>query len=98
MNQPFFRVAVPVGDRGNIYYIDSDNTNKLVNDPLIKVGTDRENYYVSNNELSEALSRHTEHEKGDIIWDLNAHNPAIGGTAYIHDSDGSGNLTWTYIR
>ena len=88
------RVAVPVGDRGNIYYIDSDNTNKLVNDPLIKVGTDRENYYVSNDELSEALSRHTEHEKGDIIWDLNAHNPAIGGTAYIHDSDGSGNPAW----
>lgn len=89
------RVAVPVGDKGNIYYIDSDNTNKLVNDPLIKIGTDRENYYVSNGELNEALSRHTEHKKGDIIWDLNAQDPDIGGTAYIHDSDGAGNNTWT---
>ena len=88
-------VAVPPGDRGNIYYIDSDNTNKLVNDPLIKVGTDRQNYYISDNELSEALSRHSNHEKNDLIWDLSAQAPSIGGSAYVHDSDGAGNKSWT---
>lgn len=89
------QVAVPVGDRGNIYYIDSDNTNKLVNGPLIKIGNNRENYYISPGELSEALSRHSEHESGDVIWDLDLQNPDVGGAAYVHDSDGAGNKSWT---
>ena len=87
--------AFPVGQRGNIYYIDSDNTNTLVNGPIVTVGTNRQNYFITSNELSEALSRFREHEKNDIIWDLDAQSPEIGGTAYVLDSDGAGNKSWT---
>lgn len=87
--------AFPEGQRGNIYYIDSDNTNTLVNGPIVTVGTNRQNYFISPNELSEALSRFREHEKNDIIWDLDAQSPEIGGSAYVLDSDGAGNKSWT---
>ena len=87
--------AFPVGQRGNIFYIDSDNTNKIVNDPLVKIGSNRENFYVTDQEVADALQRHSIHQKGDIIWDLDQHPSTIGGTAYRFDSDGSGNTSWS---
>lgn len=87
--------AVPVGPRGNIYFIDSDNTNTLVNDAMVKIGTDRENYYITSGEVSDALQNLSRHESGDIIWDLDAQAPNIGGSAYVFDSDGAGNKSWT---
>ena len=36
------QVAVPIGPEGNIYYIDSDNTNLLVNDSLVTIGSGNE--------------------------------------------------------
>ena len=39
------QVAVPVGPLGNIYYIDSDNTNILTNDALVTVGSGNESTF-----------------------------------------------------
>lgn len=39
------QVAVPVGPLGNIYYIDSDNTNLLTNDALVTVGSGNESTF-----------------------------------------------------
>lgn len=39
------QVAVPVGSLGNIYYIDSDNTNLLTNDALVTVGSGNESTF-----------------------------------------------------
>ena len=39
------QVAVPVGSLGNIYYIDSDNTNILTNDALVTVGSGNESTF-----------------------------------------------------
>lgn len=47
-------VAVPVGPVGNIYYIDSDNTNKLVNDAIVKIHT---GFYSTDAEITAAKSR-----------------------------------------
>ena len=87
--------AVPPGPRGNIYFIDSDNTNTLVNDAMVKIGTDRENYYITSSEVLAALQKRSNHIVGDIVWDLDAQAPNIGGSAYVFDSDGAGNTSWT---
>ena len=89
------RIAVPVGDRGNIYYIDSDNTNKLVNDPLIKIGSDRENYYITQAEYADAIQNTSRSQSGDIAWLFwNVANSDTGyaatkfnGTNWIGDSE-----------
>ena len=39
------QVAVPVGPLGNIYYIDSDNTNILTNDALVTIGSGNESTF-----------------------------------------------------
>jgi hypothetical protein len=49
-------VAVPTGPKGNIYYIDSDNTNKLVNDNIVKIHT---GFYNTGAEITAAISRKT---------------------------------------
>ena len=50
------QVAVPIGPKGNVYYIDSDNTNVLVNDAIVKIHT---GFYNSSTEISAAISRKT---------------------------------------
>lgn len=42
------QVAVPVGPVGNIYYIDSDNTNRLINDALITIDSGSDTSVKSN--------------------------------------------------
>ena len=49
-------VAVPTGPKGNIYYIDSDNTNKIVNDNIVKIHT---GFYNTGAEITAAISRKT---------------------------------------
>ena len=48
------QVAVPIGPKGNIYYIDSDNTNVLVNDAIVKIHT---GFYNTSAEITAAYSR-----------------------------------------